>query len=665
MLIRYHLFFYCLSILLTVVGVLYHPVFFILLIGYYSFVYKRLGLKNLLMIVAVTFVFYNTMNYPSVSKDTTINGKIVTKEEDNIVLKTSNTKVKVYGEFKEYKEGDELALEVLYFDINEPTNDNAFNYKNYLYSLGITSQAKCIKIISYRHHNTFYQKLKQRISGNDQISSYASLFILGVKDNQMKDIYNQLTELSIVHLFALSGLHIQILIKMLKNIFKYFINKKIVEYLVLTLIGVYLYNIPYNISFSRAYFVLAIYTIFKKHINQLDALSIVCVMMIFLNPYIIYNLSFIFSYSIYFIVLCLKEHKYANYLVYVATIPIVLSIQFRINLISMFLGVILIPIISFLYQLIVCYVIVGNIIAPIINIVLTIFNNIILLSNRLSLFINFSKPTLFFVLAYYFFFFYAIVKFNQGRSYKREMVLLFSLLFMFYFKPYFSIEGKVVMIDVGQGDCFLIKQPFNRGNILIDAGGLKNKDVANNVIIPYLRSEGVFKLDYVFISHNDYDHNGSYEELAKNIKVVNKIEKYTPKIEIGDVEIKMYQTEMENSDINDQSLVFIARVNNLNYLFSGDISEKVEEAMYLKYQYLDVDVLKVAHHGSKSSTGNYLFKMISPKVALISCGKNNLYGHPHQEVLKRLQSNGVVIYRSDYNGMVSIRYYGDNNYIYP
>ena len=101
--------------------------------------------------------------------------------------------------------------------------------------------------------------------------------------------------------------------------------------------------------------------------------------------------------------------------------------------------------------------------------------------------------------------------------------MLFSLLLMFYLKPFYNIEGKVVMIDVGQGDCFLIQQPFNKGNILIDTGGLQTRDLASTTLVPYLNSQGIYKLDYVFISHDDFDHNGSYDSLSKQIKIDNTI----------------------------------------------------------------------------------------------------------------------------------------------
>lgn len=664
MFIKYHLFFYCLSILLAVIAVTYHPVFYLFLVGYYYFCYHRLQKKSLLLMILLTIIFVFTMRYPSISTATTVEGTIIQAEEDRIVLKTLDGKIKIYGEFKDFNENDVVKLEIEYFDIPEPRNDNAFNYQQYLYSVGITTQATCINILDHVSNSSLYTSLKNRVASNDQVGSFASLFLLGVKDSQMEDYYLQLTDLSIVHLFALSGMHIHLLKKWLQNIFQYFISPRILNYLIVVLLGLYVYILPYNISFIRAYSIMLLLTLFKKYLNALDALSIVTVVTIFLNPYVVYHISFIFSYFIYFVVILVGKHRYSNYLIYLASIPIILSIQYRINILSIILGVIVMPLVSILYQLLLWYAVLGSLLKPFVQIVINIFTNIVLFSGDISLYIPFTKPTLFFILTYYFYFFRMLLLANCQKRYGVEICKILSVVLMFYLYPYYSTISKVVMIDVGQGDSFLIKQAHHKGNILIDTGGLKNNDVAKNTLIPYLRSEGIDTLDYVFISHDDFDHNGAYEGLVKGIQVKNTVDEYIEKMTIGDVEIEMYQVDIDSSDTNDKSLVFKVTFNGLRYLFTGDSSVEVEEALYNTYGTIDVDVLKVSHHGSNTATSNMLLKMTTPKMALISCGKNNLYRHPNKEVIERLKSYGVHIYRTDQMGMVSIVNDGQNNYIY-
>ena len=650
--------------MLAIISLLVHPIFWLFLFVYGIFVIYRLKLHNFIAILIFTIIFSCLINWPKPIHDPIIKGEIIDLDENSIVLKTKETKVKVYGEFVGYKIGDYLEMEVAYFNINEPTNDHAFNYKNYLYSQGITNNASIKRLLNYESRQTLFQKLQERISGKSNVDTYASMFVLGIRDDLAQDEYEQLTNLSIIHLFALSGLHIHMLMDMIKKVLKFIMPIKFCNYLGIVLIGIYIYIIPFNISFVRAYLIMGLSVLFKNYLNKLDCLAIVTVLMLVINPYVIYSLSFIFSYFIYFVILLINKNKYFNLLVYFSSLPIILMVQYRINILSLLLGIILVPLITVLYQSIWLYVIFGNMFKGIVAIIIYFLNNIVVFCNDFSIYLNFLKPTLFFILSYYFIYFKIILKLNVKLKVTREVLMLFSLLLMFYLKPYYNIEGKVVMIDVGQGDCFLIQQPFNKGNILIDTGGLQTRDLASTTLVPYLNSQGIYKLDYVFISHDDFDHNGSYDSLSKQIKIDHTITTYQSQMKIGDVEIEMLDDGISHDDKNDDSLVIKAKINNLVYLFMGDASSEVEKELIKKYPELKADVLKVSHHGSSTGTCSEFLDVVRPKVALISCGKNNRYNHPNEDVLLRLKDYGVKIYRSDLMGMVKIVYYGNDNYIY-
>ena len=664
MFIKYPLSSYGISCLLVIISLLVHPIFWLFLFVYGIFVIYRLKLHNFIAILIFTIIFSCLINWPKPIDDPIIKGEIIDLDENSIVLKTKETKVKVYGEFVGYKIGDYLEMEVAYFNINEPTNDHAFNYKNYLYSQGITNNASIKRLLNYESRQTLFQKLQERISGKSNVDTYASMFVLGIRDDLAQDEYEQLTNLSIIHLFALSGLHIHMLMDMIKKVLKFIMPIKFCNYLGIVLIGIYIYIIPFNISFVRAYLIMGLSVLFKNYLNKLDCLAIVTVLMLVINPYVIYSLSFIFSYFIYFVILLINKNKYFNLLVYFSSLPIILMVQYRINILSLLLGIILVPLITVLYQSIWLYVIFGNMFKGIVAIIIYFLNNIVVFCNDFSIYLNFLKPTLFFILSYYFIYFKIILKLNVKLKVTREVLMLFSLLLMFYLKPYYNIEGKVVMIDVGQGDCFLIQQPFNKGNILIDTGGLQTRDLASTTLVPYLNSQGIYKLDYVFISHDDFDHNGSYDSLSKQIKIDHTITTYQSQMKIGDVEIEMLDDGISHDDKNDDSLVIKAKINNLVYLFMGDASSEVEKELIKKYPELKADVLKVSHHGSSTGTCSEFLDVVRPKVALISCGKNNRYNHPNEDVLLRLKDYGVKIYRSDLMGMVKIVYYGNDNYIY-
>lgn len=643
---------------------MYHPILFLFFGFYIIFIIRQYNFKLCILVTFISaLMFCFALGLPS-NQNTNIEGKIVKKNETSVIIIHNFQKVLVYGDFLDLDYGDNVSITVYYIDMMSNTNDNAFNYQNYLYSIGVSNTANLVKINSYQRVNNLYKFIQSRINDNSLISSYSNLLIFGIKDDNIQETYESLSNLSIVHMFALSGMHLSILSTTIISFLSLFINKKISKALSFILLGIYVFSIPYNISLLRAFFVLVGYTLFKKYLNKLDILGLCAFIMVFINPYILYNISFIFSYGMYLIIVLLNNYKYSSYLIFLGSLPIIISINYSINIFGLLLSIALVPLIKIIYLMLLGSLFIGNLLTPIILLFLTILNNIVNMFTDISKYIYFSKPPLLFILVYYYLYFKIILKVNTKLRYHHELACLLGLLVSFYFYPNYSMIGRVVMIDVGQGDCFLINQPFNQGNILVDTGGLANRDVAENNIVPYLRSIGVKRLDYVFISHEDFDHCGALPSLQQLIPVRNIVNTYQDKMTIGNVVIEMLQTDKVYDNPNDNSLIIKATVNNLNYLFTGDISNRVEKDLYDKYKSLNIDVLKVAHHGSSSSSSEYLFKMISPKLALISCGRNNTYGHPHKSVLSHLNAYGIKVIRSDQTGMATIMYYGQKNYIY-
>lgn len=664
MFIKYIFFYLCVGVLILLSSQLYHPVFYMFGLVYLGFLYSHFGIKITIIYTLTSLLFICLVQYPKDTSETTLSGTIVTIDEKYIVLKHDGAKIKIYGEFQEYHIDDTICVEVEYFDIGKVRNDNGFNYQRYLYSLGIKQQAYCLKIIDHSSNQTLFTMLQEKIEKAPSIKNYTSLFILGIKTQEIEEIYTSLTKLSVVHIFALSGMHIHILRRWLYNILRFFISEKYVTYVILFLIGIYLYAIPENISFMRAYLVMLIYTLGKKYLTKLDALAIACLWTVFKNPYVIYHISFIFSYLMYLFVILLGKYKHTGIILYLSSIPIILTLQYQIQTTAIFLAYFFNPAITILYSLCLWYVVFGQIMIPIIQVVIYVVESMIMLGNVLAVYLPFSKPPLFFVGIYYYLMGLILIKINKKRSYALEMCKIGCLLCVFFLISRYPIAGKIVMIDVGQGDSFLIKQPFNKGTILIDTGGDKKRDIASDTLIPYFRSEGITTLDYVFISHDDFDHCGALESLNEQMTITNIITSYQDPMQIGDVKITMYPLPLETRDSNANSLIFKVEVNGMSYLFTGDIGVEEEQLLYDTYGNIPVDVLKIPHHGSKNSTSYTLLHMTMPKLGLISCKENNMYHHPHDIVIDKLKRYGVHIYRSDQMGMVTIWYFDNVNYIF-
>ena len=207
---------------------------------------------------------------------------------------------------------------------------------------------------------------------------------------------------------------------------------------------------------------------------------------------------------------------------------------------------------------------------------------------------------------------------------------------------------------------------------MIDGGGSENYDVGENTLLPYLLDRKITSIDYVIISHFDTDHVGgiltvieelkvgkviigkqyetseNYEEFLKIIKDKNILVKQVvagDKINIEkNVQITvLFPTKelIEENALNNNSLVFKLVYKEFSMLFTGDIEKITEEKlvfMYEKGNVLKSIVLKVAHHGSKSSSTQKFLQLVQPQIALIGVGKNNLYGHPNEEIMNRLES---------------------------
>lgn len=239
---------------------------------------------------------------------------------------------------------------------------------------------------------------------------------------------------------------------------------------------------------------------------------------------------------------------------------------------------------------------------------------------------------------------------------------------------------RLMFLDVGQGDSIYIKSPGGL-HILVDGGSSDVKEVGHYRIEPYLKCRGVGALDYVFVSHGDSDHMNGIEELMERQKIGVKIKNLVLPEEIyWDDSLKSLVKKADANGIkvwtfsqgkkiqdksgdfcitclgpgdekieagNAASMVLKVTGGDLDLLLTGDVEAGGEDALMqvLKENYNDVswDLLKVAHHGSKNSTGEEILKLLQPTEAIISAGINNSYGHPHKETLQRLREAGCII----------------------
>ncbi len=238
---------------------------------------------------------------------------------------------------------------------------------------------------------------------------------------------------------------------------------------------------------------------------------------------------------------------------------------------------------------------------------------------------------------------------------------------------------KVSYLDVGQADSILIQ--VNNEAMLIDAGN--NND--GRGLVKYLKDRGINNFKYVVGTHAHEDHIGGMDDIIKKFKIENfympnnptttetfievlnaleakKVKFQTPKIgtrlQLGNSTIEVLSIKDKLEDLNDTSIVLRLTYKNVSFLFTGDITQNIEKELLNKN--INSTVLQVSHHGSKYSNSANFLRKVNPKYAIISCGINNEYYHPHKVVLDKLEKLNTKIYRTDLDGTIVALSDGNN-----
>lgn len=572
----------------------------------------------------------------------------------------------------------------------------SFDYKQYLKSKNINYIIKIDKITLISKEKSFFKGIKCFLLKRNS-NPYIKAFIFGNNKSILTDVMSSYQEIGISHLFAISGMHIGLLTLVIsKLLMKLNIKEKYIFIIISLFLFFYLFITGVSPSILRAIFFYLFFSlnkIYNFNIKGVNIFLLIFSISLLVNPYYIHEVSFLYSYTISFSLLLVgnkinngsyfKRLFLTSLISFIVSFPITIYFFNQINILSVFYNMLFVPFISMI-------VFPLSIITYIIPFFEPIFNVFISLMEFLALkfnFISFSK-LIFPSLPRYYYILYiigVIIFISYFYNKKIISVLPIFLLALFnYLYPVFFNQNYLMFLDVGQGDSILIHSKDK--TMLVDTGGVMNysrekwqerknkKSLTNYVTIPVLKKLGIRKIDYLVLTHGDFDHMGEALKLIKqyrvediylnqgNFNLLEKkvIKKYRHVYQIREKEeivlgnINIVQINKEFSDENDSSSILLMYYKNKKILLTGDASKKSEEYILNKYNIGKIDVLKIGHHGSKTSTSDELLKELRPSLAIISCGKNNRFNHPHKETIDKLKEYRIKYLRTDISGTIRI-----------
>lgn len=577
-------------------------------------------------------------------------------------------------------------------------------------------KAKILKSSNGSFIHNIQKYIKDTINGTltDEEGNLLLAILLGDKDKLSEDIQESFKTSNLSHMLAVSGAHVSYIILGLTYVLQNsIIGKKNGKIVCIIFLLAFMAITNFTPSVTRAC-IMAILTLFSSIIYRKSDvytnISVAALITLIFNPYSLLDLGFQLSYGgtigiIIFIKRIQEKKSNSKVINYIK----------QMALVSIYANIIIIPIMMYHFNKVSFTFIISNIMAsPILGIIvitgfLFIIASItvkpltrliaIFIKPILSILIKISQicsklpfsnilvvtPYMFNVISYYAIILYCI-KSKKNNKCKIIICLLIVLILINFIIYIFPQKLRIFFIDVGQGDSTLIITP-DKKTVLIDGGGSDSFDVGEKVLLPYLLDRRILKIDYVLISHFDTDHCGGILTIMEKVKVKNIIiseqaehsENYErfkklmihkkirlievkkgDKIKIGRYsEFKiLFPTSrlLSENPLNNNSIVAQFNYNNFKMLFTGDI-EKLAEQQILKAEKAEIraDILKVAHHGSKTSSIPEFIKAVKPKIALIGVGKNNTFGHPNQQTIKNLENIKCRIYRTDLQGEIIIK----------
>ncbi|ASK63134.1 DNA internalization-related competence protein ComEC/Rec2 [Virgibacillus phasianinus] len=749
---------FALSVLVSIVTVIYNNrAFMILLVMWFLYLYIRKKLRIGPIVLALLFYFGCYFYIPTIdtgmistTAEQAINGEIsgtinspvkksskkiefVVKEiasGDKILAVAFINKEKNWeNKLKDLRYGATCSIKGILELPNHSRNPGQFDYRSYLFSKGITyqltlSSADNISCESSSLLSSIFQIrtsiLNFIISKTDPYTAkWLNALVLGDDSQLDQETIELFQRWSLSHLLAISGLHVGLIVSII-----YFLliklsilTKEKAQWAMICILPFYALIAGGEPSVWRACLMVILFILLHKIkvvYSLTDVLSIIFLLLIVVDKYIVYHVGFQLSFLVTLGLLLsgkwiasssnspLTISLKISFVAQMMIIPLQLAYFYTFQPLSILMNVIVVPYFSlFVIPVMFFMLLLSPFPAPLLLLFNAIFETVHRYFIHLIQFIDqtayfpyiLGSMPLYAVILYYVVFLLCMNAIQRERSLRAMQYgcLIVFLLTFIAVKPYLSPYGTITMLDIGQGDSFIVELPYRKAVFFVDAGAKMSFETNQatdstykQVIKPYLYANGIAGVDALFLTHEDVDHVGSVPYMIEGLNVervfinefynipgetlrnwqqkgvnFNRL-KAGQEIDFQNYPIHILSPYRDKQDTNANSLVLYMKLGGLGWLFTGDIDKQTEIEIMKRYSNVSFNVLKIAHHGSKSSTSTQFLEHYKPSVALISVGEKNSYGHPAKEVLDTLEKKGITIFRTDRDGAVQYKFKGEN-----
>nr|WP_083479397.1 DNA internalization-related competence protein ComEC/Rec2 [Liquorilactobacillus oeni] len=609
--------------------------------------------------------------------------------------------------FTQIKETKVIIFDGTIQQASAPTNENQFDYRRYLQGKNISNvimltrwkaQNKVVDLdfvnvfLSWLHavRKAFLEHLSKL---PEPLAGYSQLLLLGYYNQDSSEQLEQISSLGLLYLFSLSGMHIFYITSFFRRVcMKLMITRETCDLFLLTALPLYVVLGGFSASLVRAVMMVCIIisarSFFGIKISGITAEGIVLILNLLYSPVLVFSLGAQLSYLLTFI-LMLNRKKSSLILGLKMTgysLPLILWHTYQWNFLTLLLSIVIVPLFE---RIVIPAVVLGSFffcLVPVAIPILQVFVDIFAFLAKLPTVITFGKPPLFFIV------FWLAIQFMLEYSLHTRRLL--GILVGSYVAAAaiirFPLSPEVVYFDIGQGDCTLVRETFNRSVTLIDTGGKVSfsserwrkrdaKTSGETIVANYLLSKGINYLDNLFLTHQDTDHVGNFPSIS-NILSVHRIFVPSGMEHLSSFNERLHLSKNTLHEVypidtkkvkkiaifnllhpfkagkgkNEDSVTLFFTVKKLRFIVSGDLDKTGESEVLLHNPKLKADILKTGHHGSKTSTSKDYVQQLKPCVAIISAGRNNRYGHPNQETLTTLKDQQVPYLNTAESGMIKV-----------